>query len=56
MPAELWAQGEMMCLGCGCDRPYIHVWLVGSEPVECPECSEMLCVPKEAEELWTFAS
>lgn len=43
---EYWAAGEMVCLGCGHDRG-VHCWLVGSEPVECPECGEALCVPRD---------
>jgi hypothetical protein len=48
---EAWAAGELICLGCGYDEG-IHTWLVGSEPVECSECSEMLCVPKDTETVW----
>ena len=43
---EKWATGKMLCLACGFDRG-IHVWFVGSEPVECPRCTEMMCVPKD---------
>ncbi len=43
---DVWAAGEMLCLNCGHDEG-IHVWLMGSEPVECPGCGEMMCVPKE---------
>lgn len=46
---DVWTVGEMVCLGCGFDED-IHTWLVGSEPVECSERGEMLCVPKEDEE------
>lgn len=51
MSAETWASGEMVCLGCGNDEG-IHIWLVGSEPVECDWCSEALMVPKEPEVVW----
>lgn len=47
---KMWAADEMVCRGCGCDEG-VHIWLVGSEPVECPECGEMLMVPKDAEEV-----
>lgn len=50
---ELWATGEMVCLSCGYGEPDIHVWALGSEPVECPECGLVLCVPKEADYLWS---
>lgn len=39
-----WASGPMLCLACGYDKA-IHVWLAGNEPVECPKCGEMMCVP-----------
>ncbi len=42
--AETWATGTMVCLDCGEDED-VHVWLVGSEPVECPHCGEFACVP-----------
>jgi hypothetical protein len=52
MPAELWATGEMLCLHCGQNKGYIHAWMLNSEPVECPECGEMGCVPAGAAEVW----
>jgi hypothetical protein len=47
----LWVASEMVCFGCGYDEG-IHVWMIGSEPVECPECGFSLCVPKDVEEVW----
>lgn len=44
--SETWATGEMVCLNCGEDEG-VHVWMVGSEPVECPVCSQMKMVPKD---------
>ncbi len=46
MSGEMWAAGEMICLGCD-ETEGIHTWLVGSEPVECASCGEMLVVPMD---------
>ena len=52
--SEVWATGEMLCLGEACDyEGGVHLWMIGSEPVECPQCGENFCVPKEAETLWS---
>lgn len=45
---EVWLTGPMVCFGCGFDEG-THIWLEGSEPVQCPECREHLCVPVEEE-------
>ena len=46
---DVWAVGEMLCLNCGRGGD-IHTWLLGTEPVECPSCGEMFCVPIEPKE------
>lgn len=43
--AEEWASGYLLCLFCG--HEHIGAWLIGSEPVECPQCEEMACVPED---------
>lgn len=43
--AEVWASGTMVCLYCNAE--HVGAWLIGSEPVECPYCSQMGCVPTD---------
>lgn len=45
MTMEVWAAGTLLCLGCG--EEHVGVWMIGSEPVECPHCSMDLCVPAD---------
>jgi hypothetical protein len=55
MEEELWVVGEVLCPSCGYHQD-IHVYLLGSEPIQCARCLQMLCVPVDAEDLWSNAN
>lgn len=40
---SLWGSGYLLCLSC--DEEHLGVWEIGSEPVGCPECGAVACVP-----------
>lgn len=43
-----WACGALFCTSAPCGYQSdedVHVWAIGSEPVECPECGAHSCVP-----------
>lgn len=43
--SERWGAGYLLCLSCA--EEHVGTWLIGSEPVECPECGKMSCVPHD---------
>lgn len=50
--SEMWATGDMLCLECDYEGG-VHVWMIDSEPVQCPQCGGNFCVPRDAEKLWS---